>query len=111
MTRIYISDQGNDRNDGLSKETPIYSWTRARKLFAGHLEINVDSPTTRRRLMEELDGRRGRRACLFRAPQAQTQSAGGGLAAAVRLACNRPAVKRAEGRLTAMLPARRSRTY
>jgi len=33
MTRIYISDHGSDRNDGLTKRTPIYSWKRARKVL------------------------------------------------------------------------------
>jgi hypothetical protein len=54
MTRIYISDQGSDRNDGLTKGTPIYSWKRVRKLFSGHIEICVDSAATRKRLMREL---------------------------------------------------------
>jgi hypothetical protein len=26
MTRIYISEHGSDKNDGLTKRTPIYSW-------------------------------------------------------------------------------------
>ena len=43
MTRIYISEQGSDKNDGLTKRTPIVSWKRAKKLYAGHLEISVDS--------------------------------------------------------------------
>jgi hypothetical protein len=43
VTRIYISEHGSDTNDGLTKRTPIYSWTRASKLAAGHLEISVDS--------------------------------------------------------------------
>jgi hypothetical protein len=55
MTRIYIGEHGNDKNDGLTKHTPIYSWKRARKL-AGHLEIRADSASTRRRLMKELCG-------------------------------------------------------
>ena len=55
MTRIYISDHGSDRNDGLTERTPIYSWKRARKL-AGHLEIRADRASTRRRLMKELCG-------------------------------------------------------
>jgi hypothetical protein len=54
MTRIYISDHGSDKNDGLSKETPLCSWKRARKLFSGHIEISVDSASTRKRLMKEL---------------------------------------------------------
>ena len=55
MTRIYVSERGNDKNDGLSRETPIYSWKRARKLFTGHMEINPDSAATRRRLMQEIE--------------------------------------------------------
>src|SRR6187399_853298 len=33
---------GSDKNDGRTRQTPIYSWKRASKL-AGHLEISVDS--------------------------------------------------------------------
>jgi hypothetical protein len=58
MTRIYVSENGSDKNDGLTKQTPIYSWKRARKLFPGHMEISVDSASTRKRLMRELCGRR-----------------------------------------------------
>ena len=54
MTRIYISDHGSDRNDGLTERTPIYSWKRAGRLAAGHLEISVDSASTRKKLMKEL---------------------------------------------------------
>jgi hypothetical protein len=53
MTRVY-SERGNDKNDGLTQQSPIYSWKRARKLFTGHMEIRVDSAATRRRLMKEL---------------------------------------------------------
>jgi hypothetical protein len=58
MSRIYVSDHGSDTNDGLSKQTAIYSWKRARKLFPGHMEITVDSASARKRLMKELCGRR-----------------------------------------------------
>ena len=54
MTRIYISEEGSDRNDGLTKRTPIVSWRKAKKLYAGHLEISVDSASTRKKLMKEL---------------------------------------------------------
>jgi hypothetical protein len=43
MTRIYLSDYGSDKNDGLTKQTAIYSWKKARRLFAGHMEISVDN--------------------------------------------------------------------
>jgi hypothetical protein len=54
MTRIYISEHGSDKNDGRTRQMPIYSWKRARKLSTGHMEISVDSTSTRKRLMEEL---------------------------------------------------------
>jgi hypothetical protein len=54
MTRIYISDHGCDKNDGLTQQTAIYSWKRARKLFTGHMEISLDSTMTRKRLMREI---------------------------------------------------------
>jgi hypothetical protein len=38
MTRVYISDYGNDKNDGRTRETAIYSWTRAVKLCDGTLK-------------------------------------------------------------------------
>ena len=41
MTRIYISDAGDDRNDGLTRETAIYSWQRAVKLCDGNTETNL----------------------------------------------------------------------
>jgi hypothetical protein len=57
MTRLYISDSGSDKNDGLTKRTPIYSWKRASRLAAGHLEISVDSASTKKRLVSELCAR------------------------------------------------------
>ena len=35
MPTIYISDSGDDKNDGLSLKTPIYSLKQAQKLQAG----------------------------------------------------------------------------
>ena len=55
MTRIYISENGNDKNDGRTKETAIYSWKRARKLSTAYMQINVDSTAARQRLMQEID--------------------------------------------------------
>jgi hypothetical protein len=54
MTRIYISENGSDKNDGLTRGSAIYSWRRARKLPTGHLEINVDSASARKRLIAEM---------------------------------------------------------
>jgi hypothetical protein len=35
MPTIYISDRGDDKNDGLSLQNPIYSLERAMKLQGG----------------------------------------------------------------------------
>jgi hypothetical protein len=35
MPTIYISDSGDDKNDGLSLKTPIYSLKQAKKLQGG----------------------------------------------------------------------------
>ena len=35
MPTIYISDRGDDNNDGLSLQTPVYSLKRAQKLQGG----------------------------------------------------------------------------
>ena len=35
MPTIYISDRGDDKNDGLSLQTAIYSLTRAKKIHGG----------------------------------------------------------------------------
>ena len=42
MTTIYISDSGDDKNDGLSLQTAIYSLKRAKELHGGR---NDCSPT------------------------------------------------------------------
>ena len=46
MNRVYISERGDDKNDGRTPETPVYSWERALKLCDG----NTEAP-------EALDGR------------------------------------------------------
>jgi hypothetical protein len=41
MNRIYIGEHGDDKNDGRSRETPIYSWKRAVKLCDGNSEMRL----------------------------------------------------------------------
>jgi hypothetical protein len=38
---VYITDKGDDRNIGLSPETPVYTWARASKLKAGRNDVEV----------------------------------------------------------------------
>ena len=39
MRKIYVSDSGNDKDDGLSEKTPIRSWQRFIQLCEGNDEI------------------------------------------------------------------------
>ena len=49
MNRVYISERGNDKNDGRTPETPVYSWERALKLCDGNTEAHLmDGPTLQR---------------------------------------------------------------
>ena len=58
MTRIYISDAGDDRNDGLTRETAIYSWQRAVKLCDGNTEANlIQGDANLQRLVGEITKR------------------------------------------------------
>jgi hypothetical protein len=41
MTRIYVSDKGDDNNDGLTRETAVYSWERATKLCDGNSQMDI----------------------------------------------------------------------
>ena len=68
MTRIYISDFGDDRNDGLTRETAIYSWQQAVKLCDGNTETNLmQGDATLQRLVEEIAKRRGSVCVILRA--------------------------------------------
>ena len=59
MTRIYISDAGDDRNDGLTRETAIYSWQQAVKLCDGNTDTNlIQNDATLERLVGEIAKRR-----------------------------------------------------
>jgi hypothetical protein len=40
MPTIYISDRGDDKNDGLSLERPVYSLGRAMKLEGGRNDFS-----------------------------------------------------------------------
>ena len=59
MNRIYISDHGDDANDGRTGETAIYSWTRAIKLCDGNGESHLmQGDATLRRLAQEIERRK-----------------------------------------------------
>jgi hypothetical protein len=56
MRKIYVSDSGQDKNDGLSNTTPIRSWQRFIELCAGNDEIIImGTDKVRMRLVAEID--------------------------------------------------------
>jgi len=55
MPTIYISDSGDDRNDGLSLQTAIYSLKRAKELQGGRNECSGHfGPRAWKRIQKEL---------------------------------------------------------
>jgi hypothetical protein len=55
MPTIYISDSGNDKNDGLSPQTAIYSLERAYKLHGGKNDHSMHfGPRAWQRIKKEL---------------------------------------------------------
>ena len=65
MNRIFISEDGDDKNDGRTRETAIYSWKRAIKLCDTNAEAHLmQGDATLERLAQEIE----RRKKLKRAP-------------------------------------------
>jgi hypothetical protein len=55
MPTIYISDRGDDKNDGLSLQIPIYSLKRAMKLQGGKNDYSWHfGPRAWQRIKKEL---------------------------------------------------------
>ena len=50
---FYISDKGDNNNDGLTRDTAIYSWELATKLAAGEAEIDMRD-ASRERVNDEI---------------------------------------------------------
>jgi hypothetical protein len=55
MPTIYVSDKGNDENDGLSPQAAVYSLKRALKLQGGENDYSMHfGPRAWRRIKKEL---------------------------------------------------------
>ena len=55
MPTIYISDSGDDKNDGLSLQTAVYSLKRAKELEAGRSDCSWHfGPRAWKRVRKEL---------------------------------------------------------
>ena len=59
MRKIYVSDNGNDKNDGFSEKTPIHSWQRFLQLCEGNEDVIImgNGDTGKMRLIAEIDKR------------------------------------------------------
>jgi len=57
MRKIYVSDSGDDKGDGLTDKTAIRSWQRFIQLCEGNAEIIIlgDGCTGKMRLIAETD--------------------------------------------------------
>lgn len=57
MRKIYVSDGGDDKNDGLTEKTPIRSWQRFIALCEGNDEVIImgNGDTGKMRLIAEID--------------------------------------------------------
>jgi hypothetical protein len=55
MPTIYVSDSGDDKNDGLSSQTPIYSLKQANKIQGGRNDYSLHfGPRAWKRVQKEL---------------------------------------------------------
>ena len=59
MRHVYFSESGDDKNDGLSETTPIYSWERYLKMKArdDYIVIMRKPKRVLRRLFAEIGKR------------------------------------------------------
>ena len=56
MQRIFVSNSGNDENDGLTRQTPVRSWKRVKGLRKGNNEMFLmEGDSTLMRLKKEID--------------------------------------------------------
>ena len=54
MQRVYVSDKGDDKNDGLSLEAPIKSLKRLCVLWSGRELVLMEGRETFNRLVDEM---------------------------------------------------------
>src|SRR6476646_3919995 len=54
MQRVYVSDKGDDKNDGLSLEAPIKSLKRVCVLWSGRELVLMEGRETFNRLVDEM---------------------------------------------------------
>jgi hypothetical protein len=61
MITIYVSNSGDDENDGLTRDKPVRSWWRVQALSNGNSEMHLmEGDFTLLRLKAEIDEQRDR---------------------------------------------------
>jgi hypothetical protein len=56
MQQIFVSNSGNDENDGRTRQTPVRSWKRVKDLRKGNNEMFLmEGDSTLMRLKKEID--------------------------------------------------------
>jgi len=61
MITIYVSNSGDDENDGLTRDKPVRSWWRVQTLSKGNSEMHLmEGDFTLLRLKAEFDEQRDR---------------------------------------------------
>jgi hypothetical protein len=61
MITIYVSNSGDDENDGLTRDKPVQSWWRVQTLSKGNSEMHLmEGDFTLLRLKAETDEQRDR---------------------------------------------------
>jgi hypothetical protein len=61
MLTIYVSNSGDDENDGLSRDKPVRSWRRVQTLSDGNTEMHLmEGDFTLLRLKAEIDDQQRR---------------------------------------------------
>jgi hypothetical protein len=55
MQQIFVSNSGNDENDGLTRQTPVRSWKRVTGLRNNNEMFLMEGDSTLMRLKKEID--------------------------------------------------------
>jgi hypothetical protein len=55
MKAIYITERGDEKNDGLTVETAVYSWKRALQLSENGSEFRIPARATMERITAEIE--------------------------------------------------------
>ena len=61
MQEVWVANKGDDKHDGRTKETAIYSLSKLRELWRNNTELHFADKPTEARILAELDDERARK--------------------------------------------------